>query len=260
MRKWRPSHKSLYVIPEIHGNIKSLEVILNRILPLRIFENQEDVIVFLGDYVDGDNDGNMVLNALISIKEQYKDRVIMIRGNHDEMMLRAILGTDSDFNYWISNGGISTIEGYLSKTNLSGNAHSIKRNRLQDVIPKNHIEFLKTLEPYYIFEDYCFFHGGFDPSKSIKESSFTNIFFDNTSSKYVKSCILNKEEPIFKDNYIYVGAHNYQGTNPVIYKNYFMLGGSAPNKLFVFDLNSMEACAVARGKSRIYTANFRIFE
>lgn len=260
MRKWRPTHKCIYVIPEVHGNFNSLEIILDRLIPLRTHINQEDVLVMLGDYIDGDSSGADVIDCLINIKQQYGDRAIFIKGNHEEMMLKAIYGSDNDFNYWIANGGISTILSYLKKANLQLTPHSIKRNRLADIIPKTHIDFLKDLNPYFIINEYVFFHGGFNPEKTISENNASNFPFDYTSSKYVKNNLKNNISPIFKEDYIYIGAHNYMSKVPFIHSKYFMLGGSAPKKMMIFELNSMSACAITNGKSRLYKYNFNIYE
>ena len=259
MRKWRPSHKCIYVISEVRGNINSLEVILNRILPLRIFENQEDILVMLGDYIDGDTGSDKVIDCLISIKNEYKDRVFFLRGDHEEMLLSSLKG-DKDFNYWVENGGASTIKDYLLRSNLKESPFNIRSNRLLDIIPKSHLEFLSNLDYFKIIDDYCFFHGGFNPAFSIKDNNLFNFPFDNTSSKYVKENIKQKKEPTFLDNYIFIANNNYLGSEPFIYRKYFMLGGMAPEKLIAFELNSMGASAVTRGKSRIYKYDYIIFE
>lgn len=260
MRKWRPTYKAIYVIPEIHGNIRSLEIILDRVLPLRFSEFQEDKLVFLGDYIDGDSSSKEVLDCMINIKKEYKDDVIMIRGNHEEMMLNACYGSDQDFDYWISNGGINTITSYLNHSDINANAHAIKRNRILDLIPREHLEFIKTTDYRYQLDDYMFFHGGFNPEKTLEENNKVNFAYDYTSSKYVKACLKNKIEPVFKDNFIYVSAHNFDSNEPFIYSRYLMLGGSAPHKLMIFELNSMSACAILNGKTRMYKYDFNVFE
>lgn len=259
MRKWRPTHKCIYIIPEVNGNMRSLEVILNRILPLRIFKNQEDILVMLGDYIDKGEDSDKVLDCLIDIKEQYKDRAIFLRGDHEQNLLSART-SDNAFSYWTDNGGIATIQSYLKRNNVNSTPYAIKRNRLDDIIPVSHFNFLKNLDYYNILDDYCFFHGGFNPTLSVDKNSLNNWPYDYSSSRYVKDSLNNSKEPSFPDKYVYVGNHNYMSEEPFVYSKYFMLGGSGPKKLFVFELNSMSACAVTHGKSRIYKYDFNIYE
>lgn len=258
MHKWRPTHKAIYVIPEVRGDMRSLEVILNRILPLRMFKNQEDVLVMLGDYTGGE-ESDKVIDCLINIKEEYKERAILLRGAQEEMLLAA-KNSDHYFDHWVDSGGIPTISSYIKRAGLNTTAHAIKRNRLNDIIPAKHLEFINNLDFYHVMDEYCFFHGGFNPEKPVSENSLGNFVYDFTSSKYLKDCLKNKKEPSFQDNYIFIAHHNYMSDKPFIHPRYFMLGGSAPSKLMVFELNSMSACAVSYGKSRIYKYNFNIYE
>ena len=248
MYYWRPSHKCYYVISEIHGNYRSLEVIFNSILPLRKFKGQEDIIVFLGDYIDKDEGSYDVINALVNLKHEYGDRVMCLRGNHEDALLRALNGSEKDYQSWIDIGGQATINSYLKARQFD----SIAPNRLSDLFPQAHIEFLKTLPEKFIYEDYCFFHGGFDINKPIAENSVDNFIYDYNLSRQVKTMLRDEEPPQFQDEYIFVGAHNYKSKFPFIYQNYMMLGGSAPARLFIMELNSMSISAVKRGKTRMY--------
>lgn len=259
MRKWRPSYSALYIIPEIRGNMQSLEIILNRVLPLRFSEGLNDRIIFLGDYMDGDVGGDSVIDSLINIKEKYNENAIFLRGDHDDMMLNS-LKSDQLLSYWMENGGDITVNDYIKRNKLNATAHSIKQNRLLDLIPKSHLEFLSSTENYKIIDDYCFFHGGFDPSKTIIENNKNNLIYDFTSNKYVRDCLRDKKEIIFKDNYTFVSGSNYGFKKPVISNKYIMLGGLYPHRLIVLEMNSMDACITTRGKSRIYKYDLQIME
>ena len=259
MRKWRPTYKAIYVIPEVHGNMKSLEIILTRILPLRFSIGQDDVLIMLGDYIDGHDDGAYVIEALINVKNE-DENVIFLRGNHEEFMLKAISGDEKDFAHWIENGGISTISSYLRMNNLKSDPYSIPRNRIYDIVPKHHLDFLNGLQYTHVCDDYFFMHGSFNHQKSIAENSLTNFALDDTASKYVKTSVKNNEKLAFIDDYIYVAAHNFMSEVPFIHQKYMMLGGAAPAKLHLFELNSMTAAMIKNGKSRIYKYNFKIYE
>ncbi len=236
-----------------------LEIILNRILPLRKSVGQEDVIVFLGDYIDGGDESDKVIDCLINIKAEYGDRAIILKGAHEELLLKA-RNSEHDFTYWIDNGGIQTISAYTKRANLNTSPHSIKRNRLHDIIPESHLNFITGLDYKRILDDYCFFHGGFDSGKSIDENFPSNFLFDYSSSRYIKECVRAKKQIEFKDDYIYIAHHNYKGKKPYIHPRYMMLEGLWPKKLIVMDLNSMKMAAVSQGKSRLYPLEFDIQE
>lgn len=259
MHKWRPTYKCIYVIPEVIGNIQELEIILNRILPLRKYKNQEDILVMLGNYIDIGDESDKVIDCLLNIKNEYKDRAIFLRGEREELFLRS-RNSERDFDFWTESGGIATITAYIKRAGINATPYSIKRNRLQDLIPISHFDFINNLDYQYKTDDYYFLHGGFDPSKPISENTMSNFIFDFTSSKYVKECVRLKTNPVFKDNCVFITHHNYLGNKPFIHSKYFMLGGAAPSKLVVFELNSASACAVSRKKSRIYKYDFDFYE
>lgn len=254
MRKWRPTYKAIYVIPEIHGNFDCLQNILNRILPLRIFKNQEDVIIFLGDYIDGDNKSFEVIERLIEVKKECGERAIFLKGNHEDLFLNAIFGGNYQYSDWMAKLGQTTIDSYMQH---SQDKIKSVATQLKQIVPPSHIEFLQSLENFYVLDNYFFMHGGFDFQKPIAENSIHNFLYDKMASRYVKDCVKQHKTPVFfDDNYIFVAAHNINGKKPFVCSRYFMLGGTAPKKLLVMELNSMQICQANSGKERIYKYNF----
>lgn len=253
-RKWRPSFLCHYIIPEVCGNLDSLEIIFNRILPLRKFKGQEDVLIMLGRYIDGLKDGYKVLDALIALKQEYEDRFICIRGDREELFLKSFEG-ERNYQYWIETGGHTTLQGYLDRAELKTSATSFPYTRLKDIVPQTHIDFLKSLPCYAELENYVFFCSGIDWSKSIENNSDGNFLFDKTSSKKFKKMIRDNqdvEKEIIGDS-VFVGSENERHKGrPFIHQKYMMMGIGGPKKLLVGDLNSMEFSAVKSGKSRIY--------
>lgn len=256
MRKWRPSFKSIYIIPEVRGNIEGLEIILNRILPLRKFVGQEDILIVMGGLIDGDEDGGKVIETLMTVRKEYGGRFICIRGDHEEMLLRAVEGSERDYQYWIEQGGATTLSGYLKASGVRSEASSLPQNRLRDIIPESHIAFLKSLDFSYELDDYLFVHGGINPKVLLSENNPITFAFDTVANRLYKAAWKEGGE-LFVEKCV-VATHN-SGREPVIYPRYFALGGTAPQKLLVGDLSSMEFCAVKKGKSRIYKTKVKVF-
>lgn len=256
MRKWRPSFRSIYVIPEIHGSLSLLENIFNRILPLRTHKNQEDILIMLGDYIDFGENSKGVIDCLINVKKEFGDRAIFLSGNHEELLLRS-LQSDANYSYWIANGGLATIQSYtksISKNDIP------TRSRVQDLIGSDHLDFFSSLYSCYKLDNFLFFHGGINTTIKFEENNNDTLLFDTTFSREIKKNILKKEKSLVNDDYIYISAHNYKGKKPFIHSKFCFLGGQAPQRLFVLDLNSMQMCATKMGKTRIYKYNFKYFE
>lgn len=259
-RFFRPSFRCDYVISEIKGNFNSLDVILNRIIPLRKYKGQEDQIFFLGNYVGGE-DTYSVIQALINLKIKYPDRTVFLKGSDDVKLLEILKVSEQDYQEWVKLGGHEIITSYLRSNNLEKtNPFGITQSRLLDLIPKTHISFLQQLKTHFIFDHFALFSGGFMIDKPLSENGDSNFVFDITSSRYVKDCIKTKSTPHFQDDYIYVANNNYNSKVPFFAPNYFMLGGMAPKKILILELNSMKAAAVSKGKSRLYKYNFKIQE
>ena len=69
-----------------------------------------DKLILLGDYVDRGLRSREVIEQVMKLRDE---GAITLRGNHDQMMLDAILlDTDEMNSRWIRNGARHTIESY----------------------------------------------------------------------------------------------------------------------------------------------------
>ena len=138
------------VIGDIHGCLKTLEVLLNKKMKI----TRDDRLFFLGDYIDRGPDSKGVLDFMIGLKENGYNTVF-IRGNHEEMLIES-LSSDTYFHPWIYNGGGATLksfgltqEDYLK---LPGD----------EKLPAPYLDFLSHTT-YYTELDKCFIvHAGFN--------------------------------------------------------------------------------------------------
>ncbi len=69
----------VYVIGDLHGDIESLELIIRKIN--EIYNN--DVIVFLGDYIDRGQFSFETIFTIAMLKMKYPENIVMLRGNHE---------------------------------------------------------------------------------------------------------------------------------------------------------------------------------
>lgn len=72
----------LVVVGDIHGDLEALQRILNMV---RFFD-EDSTLVFLGDYGDRGLESVEVYHALLSLKHERPDRIVMLRGNHEGPM------------------------------------------------------------------------------------------------------------------------------------------------------------------------------
>jgi serine/threonine protein phosphatase 1 len=136
------------VIGDIHGGLRALQQVLERCE----YNTSNDQLIFLGDYVDGWSQSAEVIEELIQIRDNTTITPIFLRGNHDkwcEDWLR--LGVIHP--YWLTNGGQTTKDSYLTTGLLREESHR---------------KFFRELHNYYVDDqNRAFVHGGFVSRKGV---------------------------------------------------------------------------------------------
>jgi serine/threonine protein phosphatase 1 len=257
MSKWRPSPKDcLYVIGDVHGQLSNLKQIFKRILPLRKSDGGKDRLIMLGDYIDRSPEAPLVVDLLIETKKKYKDQIILLKGNHEKMLLDALKPSQQSFNYtfWMKNGGEQTLAGYLKRigaeSEVIDNPYLLPRYRLPDFVPAKHVEFFKSLESFYETDDYIFVHGGCDPSTPLNKQEEDSLVWDRKLFETVIGFIRRKSLPQWEKTII--TGHNGNADGQVLITNKFMMiDCSYAKKIMAIELNSMEAFIAQKNKKRL---------
>src|SRR5690554_1425927 len=129
-----------FVFGDIHGCYDELISLLDSINP----HYGEDQLIFLGDYIDRGPNSYKVVKHLMNLQDQYgKDKIILLRGNHEEMAIDSIIS-----------GYVPSVNGYHSTYD------DFKRNGA-DI--KDYLSFLQSLPLYHEDEDAIYVHGGVSP-------------------------------------------------------------------------------------------------
>ena len=155
---------ALYAIGDVHGCARTLDALLAAIAndvdacdgrALR----PDDTLVFVGDYVDRGPDSPGVLDRILALEAAAAagsgPRVVVLRGNHDQMMLDYATGT-GDTDLWWANGGRATLHAYETRGDL--------------VIPEAHVGLLRRSGLTFDAEGTVFVHAGLDPHRTIAEN------------------------------------------------------------------------------------------
>ena len=151
---------ALYAIGDVHGCVRTLDALLARLAAdAGGTLGRGDSLVFVGDYVDRGPDSPAVLDRMIELEAAAKARTgpqcTFVRGNHDQMMLDAVLGrTDSEL--WWVNGGRTTLRSYEA-LGLSE-------------IPEEHLDFLNRTAIAAEGEGFAFVHAGLDTRLSVADN------------------------------------------------------------------------------------------
>lgn len=96
-----------YAISDIHGGSRTFRALLDR-LDLK----HTDRLYLLGDYVDRGNDSKGVLDTIWNLINAGYD-VRPIRGNHDDMFHRVLMGDHDQFSpFWYGSWGANTLASF----------------------------------------------------------------------------------------------------------------------------------------------------
>lgn len=142
----------LIAIGDIHGEYYKLENLLEKIAP-----TAQDRFVFLGDYIDRGLYSKQVVDKLLDLSKFCPCE--FLTGNHEYYLLKTYQGDKSAEYFFMTYGGVQTIESYGSFENIF----------------KIHGDFYKNLKQYYVENDYCFVHGGIEPNKTLAEQDEFNM-------------------------------------------------------------------------------------
>ena len=98
-----------FIVGDIHGRRAQLHNIMQMIPRDESF----DTLVFLGDLIDRGADAPGVVSDVIELQRAQRERVITLRGNHEQMLLDCI---DDGARIWFApmTGGVRTYEQYTN--------------------------------------------------------------------------------------------------------------------------------------------------
>lgn len=164
----------IVAIGDLHGHYNQFIDLFEKLVEEHEIKPEEDTLVFLGDYVDGGPDTKSVINELIVMQEEFPHWKFLF-GNHESLMLDALNKKHpiyGDYYLWYKQGGKETLDSYkpsqsTNPTEYEKYQHSIMQPL--DVIPEEHLNFIRNLDLYYETPDYFFVHGGIYPNRSIED-------------------------------------------------------------------------------------------
>lgn len=229
---------------DIHGAYKALVQCLQR----AGFDYSHDVLIQLGDVVDGYDDVFECVEELLKIK-----KLIAIRGNHDAWF-HDFSTTDFHPFYW-TYGGKGTLISYLKHTGSKGmiipTASGFKTSLNASDIPLAHREFFRHQKPFYIDkEQRCFVHGGFNRAIPFLEQAQSAYYWDrdlwNEAMYFAENGTAAEGfEMKTKFNEIYIGhtpTTNWNTEKPMTALNITNLdtGAGHQGRLTVMDINSKQ--------------------
>ena len=199
-----------YVIGDIHGCFDELLELLDLIKEDILAEGPgPKYIVFLGDLMDRGPKSFEVIDYLSKYAPDFATPIYLM-GNHEEVFLKVLSGSTGALSSWFEFGGRSCVRSYgvenlgeilISPDNLLF--------RIQDKVPKSHINFIESFQETFQFGPYLCVHAGIKPRVAIEKQSTRDLRW--IRKEFIK---YTKQHP-----FIIVHGHTIVGDVPEIHSN-----------------------------------------
>lgn len=174
-----------YAIADLHGRYDLLDKSLN-VIKDRIEDLSSVKIITLGDYIDRGPESMQIIARLI--EEQEKLPLICLKGNHEDMVVQTIQ-TPLDPDWWLGNGGNTTMKSYGSSVKVSPYYGIPPVGWDPHVVYPSHVEWMENLPLFYETEKHVFVHAGvpaddLDLEDQDKEQLMWMLYGKNDSGGY----------------------------------------------------------------------------
>tara|TARA_B110000196_G_C21149722_1_gene668827 strand:- start:3349 stop:4065 length:717 start_codon:yes stop_codon:yes gene_type:complete len=194
---------NIFAIGDIHGCLNQLISLHENIFNYKEFKKEEDLIIYLGDYIDRGKESKQVISEIIDLRNKgFKTEYI--KGNHDEMMIGFLFNKINNLEQWLNFGADQTFRSYdieivdFIKDGFDDHVMDQLRKTLMEKLGINHINFFTNLKLKLSISQYLFVHAGIDPKKKLEDQTKEDYLWSRSDDFF------NKE---FKTEKIIVHGH-----------------------------------------------------
>ena len=164
--------RRVYAVGDVHGCADRLFG-LHSLIAQHLADHPcpEPQLLHLGDYIDRGQDSAEVIGRLSKGSPLRGVPMVNLMGNHEWMMLEALVRHDEDgVKHWLVNGGEASLKSW-------GVPRREPPEEWAAHIPKEHLVFLRGLKPYQLIDGYVFVHAGVLPGVPLAEQRWHDLLW-----------------------------------------------------------------------------------
>lgn len=147
-------------IGDIHGMYDKLIKVMGKIR----FAPEEDLLVFLGDYVDRGPDPVKCLQYVFALQQAWPESVVCLMGNHEVMLSSYFMQKRGSYtnlivdyaDSWLDNGGFETLR----------QLDALEREKREELVT-----WVTNLPVRFQYQDFFFCHAGIDADVPLEVQS-----------------------------------------------------------------------------------------
>ena len=204
-------YKRILAIGDIHGMYDKLTHLMDKIK----FNPKDDLLIFLGDYVDRGPKPLDCLDYVMKLQKDYPNKVICLLGNHESIMRNcfsikhfSIIKNISAF--WIQTGGFCTAKEIIALPDKEINAR---------------ISWLDSLPLYYEYGNFFFCHAGINPYNDLHKQKERDLlwvrdfFYENYMGE---KTIVVGHTPVQRLSYMWDMPDGGRNDEPIFAENHII--------------------------------------
>ena len=182
----------IFSIGDIHGCSKQLASLHDKIFNQLSFNKKNDLLVYLGDYIDRGPNAKGVINRILELQKE-KVNSIFLMGNHEQIMIDFVFNKINNLRYWLNLGTDQTFKSYkieiaeFIKDGFEDDKMDKLRNVLLNKLSNEHIHFLKNLKLSHSMGKYLFVHAGINPEKTLKDQDKMDFLWTRSDQFFDKN-------------------------------------------------------------------------
>ena len=183
---------NIFAIGDIHGCIKLLVTLQDKIFNYPEYNKDEDLLLYLGDYIDRGLSSKDVINHILQLQTE-GIKSIFLMGNHEQFMTDFLFNKINNLSNWLMNGADQTFKSYdievaeFIKDGFADDKIDKLRNIFLSKLMKEHVYFFNNFKLTYIMGDYLFVHAGINPEKSLSEQNKMDFLWSRSDKFFDKN-------------------------------------------------------------------------
>ncbi|WP_294392555.1 metallophosphoesterase family protein [uncultured Sphingomonas sp.] len=159
-----PPGQRVYAIGDVHGRLDLLDALVAKIRSDNAERPGGEVtIILLGDIIDrGPSSAEIVQQCMDFTKRSAA--FVVLKGNHEAMMVRAYRGDFGALGAWVDHGGDATLQSWGVPTDMIADAYpALLLAEMRRHVPRSAIDWMDRLPLSYRSGSYFFVHAGIKP-------------------------------------------------------------------------------------------------
>jgi serine/threonine protein phosphatase 1 len=168
----------IYAIGDVHGCLHLLSELLDRIAEhdAKLRPAESTSVLLLGDVVDRGPDSAGVL-GFVRERQLAGDDLVMLLGNHEELLLRSAEGDPDMLRAWMRLGGRDTLRSFGVEEVPEGARTAELAQLVARAVPHRWAEWLRDLPLTARSGDYFFCHAGIRPGVPLKRQTRRDLLW-----------------------------------------------------------------------------------